>query len=510
MNVFMWRWDPDFRDFALHSPLAELGATLLEADKVSLFYDQAFIKEPGTREVTHWHQDMPFWPARGNDIISLWVALTPVTLEGSGVEYVAGSHKWGKFYQAQTPDKDGKFTDAALEPCPNFSRVEGRPEVPIHLVGLPARRCHLPPPADGSWRRRKSADQPALRDFRALCGCGCALGSAHERDEMRRRAGSKAQGWRSACPRRRIPRSPGNADARERLAHKLVIWEDILCAKILFAAAVAAVAIASRAQAQEKLKFAVFTPDAEMTHQVIMKPWAEKVSKESGGTLDIQTFPNGALGRNPGLQTKMMQDGVADIAWVIPSYTPGVYLDDDVFELPNVIQDSTEGSVAAWRLLQKGMLRGYDQYHMIGLFTTSPYTFHTNFPARKPEDLKGKKIRAVGAISTDSIKAIGAVPEGMPVTQVVEAIRAASSTARTGHPIAIFDFGISRVDDQPLPWQDRHRDARHLHEQGEVRQPAAAGEGGDREKQRRSAVARVRQDVRRPQRRTDRRVAQGP
>ena len=39
----------------------------------------------------------------------------------------------------------------------------------------------------------------------------------------------------------------------------------------------------------------------------------------------------------------MIQDGVADIAWVIPSYTPGVYLDDDVFELPNVIQDSTEG-----------------------------------------------------------------------------------------------------------------------------------------------------------------------
>ena len=27
MNVFMWRWDPDFREFALHSPLPELGAS---------------------------------------------------------------------------------------------------------------------------------------------------------------------------------------------------------------------------------------------------------------------------------------------------------------------------------------------------------------------------------------------------------------------------------------------------------------------------------------------------
>src|ERR1700722_14689294 len=59
------------------------------ADRVSLFYDQAFIKEPGTQSATDWHQDLPFWPALGNDLVSLWVALTPVTVEGSGVEYVA-------------------------------------------------------------------------------------------------------------------------------------------------------------------------------------------------------------------------------------------------------------------------------------------------------------------------------------------------------------------------------------------------------------------------------------
>ena len=124
MNVFMWRWDPDFREFALQSPLPELGAALLGADRVSLFYDQAFIKEPGTRSATDWHQDLPFWPALGDDIISLWVALTPVTIEGSGVEYVAGSHKWGKFYRAVTPDKDAKFTNVELEECPDFSQLK--------------------------------------------------------------------------------------------------------------------------------------------------------------------------------------------------------------------------------------------------------------------------------------------------------------------------------------------------------------------------------------------------
>ncbi|MCW5773826.1 MAG: TRAP transporter substrate-binding protein [Rhodospirillaceae bacterium] len=216
--------------------------------------------------------------------------------------------------------------------------------------------------------------------------------------------------------------------------------------KTLFAAtAMVAAGFAAGAGAQEKLKFAVFTPSTEMTHTVVMKPWAERVNKESGGTLDIQTFPNGALGRNPGLQTKMLDDGIADIAWVIPSYTPGVYLDDDVFELPNIIQNSVEGSVAAWRLLQKNMLRGYDKYYMIGLFTSSPYTFHTNYKVTKAEDLRNKKIRAVGAISTESVRAIGAVPEGMPFTQLVEAISRGVIDGTTGHPIAVFDFGVVRV-----------------------------------------------------------------
>jgi ectoine hydroxylase-related dioxygenase (phytanoyl-CoA dioxygenase family) len=128
MNVFMWRWDPDFRAFALKSPLPEVAADLMSADRVSLFYDQAFIKEPGTREVTQWHHDLPFWPATGEDIVSLWVALTPVTVEGSGVEYVAGSHRWGKRFRAVTPDEDPKFTNKTLEPCPDFSALKGDPQ----------------------------------------------------------------------------------------------------------------------------------------------------------------------------------------------------------------------------------------------------------------------------------------------------------------------------------------------------------------------------------------------
>jgi ectoine hydroxylase-related dioxygenase (phytanoyl-CoA dioxygenase family) len=164
MNVFMWRWDPDFRELALHSPLPELGATLLGADRVSLFYDQAFIKESGTRSVTDWHQDLPFWPALGNDIVSLWVALTPVTVEGSGVEYVAGSHKWAKFYRAVTPDNDTKFSNTNLEECPDFSQHRNDPQYRFLSWECDAGDviCHYPLVVHGASGNASSSRRAAI------------------------------------------------------------------------------------------------------------------------------------------------------------------------------------------------------------------------------------------------------------------------------------------------------------------------------------------------------------
>lgn len=121
INTFVWRWDDDFRAFGLESPCAEIAARLMRADRVSLFYDQVFVKEPETAERTDWHQDLPFWPMRGNQILSVWVALTSVNHENSALEYIAGSHKWNKFYRAAVPDKDPKFK-SDLEECPDFSK----------------------------------------------------------------------------------------------------------------------------------------------------------------------------------------------------------------------------------------------------------------------------------------------------------------------------------------------------------------------------------------------------
>jgi ectoine hydroxylase-related dioxygenase (phytanoyl-CoA dioxygenase family) len=63
------------------------------AKQVRLFYDQLFIKEPGTRTETPWHNDHSYWPLIGDQVVSLWLALDYVP-KSACVQYVKGSHKW--------------------------------------------------------------------------------------------------------------------------------------------------------------------------------------------------------------------------------------------------------------------------------------------------------------------------------------------------------------------------------------------------------------------------------
>ena len=62
-----------------------------------------------------------------------------------------------------------------------------------------------------------------------------------------------------------------------------------------------------------KLKFATFSPDTERLYNTVKKPWAAAVNKAAGGAIEIELYPNGALGRAPQQQAQMVNDGVTDI-----------------------------------------------------------------------------------------------------------------------------------------------------------------------------------------------------
>jgi hypothetical protein len=115
----------DFRSFSLSGPAPEIAAALLDSEKVNFFGDQIFVKEPGTRERTAFHQDATYFEIEGDQCCVLWIPVDPATLESGTMQYVRGSHRDGKLYQpnvfiAQTP-----LPGAQGEPLPD---IEGHVE----------------------------------------------------------------------------------------------------------------------------------------------------------------------------------------------------------------------------------------------------------------------------------------------------------------------------------------------------------------------------------------------
>jgi len=113
-----WRRIPEYREFLLHSPAAELAGRVMRSGKVNLFHEHVLVKEPGTLEKTPWHHDQPYWTVDGRQVCSLWLSLDPVP-RATCPEFVAGSHRWGQWY---TPRR---FVDSADHPAedPTFVPV---------------------------------------------------------------------------------------------------------------------------------------------------------------------------------------------------------------------------------------------------------------------------------------------------------------------------------------------------------------------------------------------------
>lgn len=120
LNLF--HKDPDFRAFAFEGPSWEIARTLMRSREVRLFSDQLFVKEPGTSTPTPWHHDQTYWPVVGDHVCSVWVTMDPVSSETSGLEYIRGSHRWGRRFN---PADFGEMSlemlhDAANEMMPDI------------------------------------------------------------------------------------------------------------------------------------------------------------------------------------------------------------------------------------------------------------------------------------------------------------------------------------------------------------------------------------------------------
>ncbi len=86
-----WQGIEEYQKFIFNSPAARLAGKLLQSKEINFFFDAVFVRSPGTRFATPWHQDEPYWSIEGYDTCTIWMPLAPVKKK-SALAYVPGSH----------------------------------------------------------------------------------------------------------------------------------------------------------------------------------------------------------------------------------------------------------------------------------------------------------------------------------------------------------------------------------------------------------------------------------
>ncbi len=108
-----------FKDFCLESGVGRLVAEIGRSSWTSLVFDTIFVKEPGSQTRTGWHTDQPYWPIAG-PIITTWIALDPVDADNGAMEFIRGSHAWGKKFRPFLTDQAGEFVEYICKDDPQY------------------------------------------------------------------------------------------------------------------------------------------------------------------------------------------------------------------------------------------------------------------------------------------------------------------------------------------------------------------------------------------------------
>ncbi|OED39824.1 hypothetical protein AB833_13650 [Chromatiales bacterium (ex Bugula neritina AB1)] len=161
-----WEDDPHLRYLCCDSHLPAVVAVLLDTSKVNLFYDQVFTKEPASAAATPWHNDQPYWPVRGAGVMTLWLALDDISMESGPLEFIAGSHRWDRWFKPFVAASDGSAereyeAEAHFEPLPDFDSQRQQHSILCwelqagDAIAFHALSVHAAKPNISSTRRRR-------------------------------------------------------------------------------------------------------------------------------------------------------------------------------------------------------------------------------------------------------------------------------------------------------------------------------------------------------------------
>jgi TRAP-type C4-dicarboxylate transport system substrate-binding protein len=199
--------------------------------------------------------------------------------------------------------------------------------------------------------------------------------------------------------------------------------------------------------AQEKnfdLKISHWVP-ASHPLQKALEDWGASVEKASGGTIKYHVYPAQQLGKAKD-HYDMARDGIADVTYVNPGYTPGHFPIIAAGELPFLMSDATGGSEGLDAWYRKYAEKEMQDVKFCLAFIHSPSSFHSR--TKKivvPEDVKGMKVRPADATMADLVTLLGGTNVQTSAPEVRDTIERGVADAVTFPWGSLVLFGVDKV-----------------------------------------------------------------
>jgi TRAP-type C4-dicarboxylate transport system substrate-binding protein len=179
--------------------------------------------------------------------------------------------------------------------------------------------------------------------------------------------------------------------------------------------------------------------------QKALEDWGAAVEKESGGTIKYHVYPAQQLGKAKD-HYDMARDGIADLTYVNPGYTPGVFPIIAAGELPFLMSDATGGSEGLDAWYRKYAGKEMKDVKFCLAFIHSPSAFHSR--TKKivvPDDVKGMKVRPADATIADFVTLLGGTNVQTSAPEVRDTIERGVADAVTFPWGSLVLFGIDKV-----------------------------------------------------------------
>ena len=182
---------------------------------------------------------------------------------------------------------------------------------------------------------------------------------------------------------------------------------------------------AAFAQAPIVIKFShVVAPDAPKGKAALrFKQLAEEATK---GRVKVEVYPNSQLYKDKEELEALQLGAVQMLAPSLSKFGPLGARQFEIFDLPYIFQTEAQFVQVTSGKIGQELMASLENKSIKGLAFWSGgfHVFSANRPLRKPEDLKGLKMRIPSSkVLEASLRTMGALPQVMPFSEVYQALQ---------------------------------------------------------------------------------------